>query len=489
MAMDLPSAGTPRVVRARLPQGGGSQPHLEATGPPVCQFATKRVLADTQGQGVSLNMPGLRTPVPLGAQQRRSPANLCTTGVTVDRVPGLPGSWSSTNHLQTAAGNGGSRPEANSRPDVPDDYFAMGGEGSLAAAAGHNRCGSSSNQHPVIPTPVRSSRSNTHCPTSDFREVAVQVNRSSLLQSVESEADAGFIREHDDANLVSESFQGSATTRVHHRLASIIANSGRPNMEENEGQHVDALYTSLLRAHKRTLQDLQYPDLSTQRHRKSSSAKKSPLFHRPGSVWQSTAALVQDLSSAIAEELADLDVAWGVRDQACESRPENVAARCLRSLAKRAERSCIMQTLVPSSKSRLSLGTPMDDTAHLESRCRQLEQELAAADVRISGVIEAETIWNEVGVDAQVLQDKLASVGMEKPSTSKTQLIASNVKSQQDFTALRLGAVKQWLVDLSEQLEEKHHQLEERLQQAPALNAGHATHPKVSAMAALSRLR
>lgn len=267
-------------------------------------------------------------------------------------------------------------------------------------------------QYTRVPTPVRACYSGGAAgvvagTAVGHRDAAVQANRHSIDGHCSAAAAAA-----EDPGVAKE-----PTTRK--RLASLIRQTGAPHDDGNGGVGIDAgspaknSRVSGASSAGGGLRELRYPKVVVPMDCEGGDGGADPA---PVVAWQGRVTLAQAMSAAVAEEVAELERAWRLDGGSidCEMRAEKVVAQCLRKIAKRSEKACVMEALKPAAgEAMAALGSAPPEGGSPAQH--DLEAELIAAEERIAALkrIEGELAKaNEAEVmckDVQELVEKLSS--------------------------------------------------------------------------------
>lgn len=254
---------------------------------------------------------------------------------------------------------------------------------------------------------------------------------------------------------------------------SIIKREGVP--DDSHGAPDDAPGPTV---HKVAFEQVEYPQLPQ---------GSPPSWRLPEGLGR-RAAMGVALSEATAEELEALRLAWQVRppgarggaEGADQQKPTQKEAYfdCLATIAKRAERACVMQALRPPPEEADaplpgSAPTTSESEAALLARkarlqkeldeARQLEQAMQKLDEEISEAQEAGRLPDFCGVG---LEDLIARLSAQRPSVAPGFETNEAFRGRAEHALRRLALVELWLGGTQLKLEEVKRQLDEREQAA-----------------------
>lgn len=262
--------------------------------------------------------------------------------------------------------------------------------------------------------------------------------------------------------------------------ATLPSGIGRRNVEEGVTDATSPSDTG----RRNFIERLEYPEI--------------PHNPKPGSALSSgslgrRAAMAQALSEAISEELAGLRGAWGINQVAgrvvcaegAEEKPsfKEAVYGCLRHIAKRVERACVVKALQLSEDCETLPGyvaLPDAGESALEARRAQLEAEIAKTDERIRCLQNMGEEFLQLrqagfhGHDVAGQQSLVTRLAAPISDTSaSTDVNATAFRGQLEQGLQRLALVDLWLSGTLSKLEDVKFQLEQRERAASARAASH----------------
>lgn len=350
-------------------------------------------------------------------------------------------------------------------------------------------------QHAEVPTPARSGWRRRSCPRRR-RDMAVQANRDSIDHHAARRAPGRAPSPREDSS--DEDRDGrsrsagpdhrsphggapQALTRADQwqggprrpRLVSIIKREGVP---DNFHGALDDAPGPGPGVQKVALEKVEYPELQRR-------PAAEPSWRLPEGLGR-RAAMGVALSEAIAEELEALRLAWGARlpgarggqEGADQQKPTQKEAYfdCLVTIAKRAERACVMLALRPSPEDADaplpgSAPTTSESEAALLARRARLQKELAETheleqamrklDEEITEAQEARQLPAFCGGG---LEDLIARLSAQSHGVAPGFETSEEFKGRAEHALRRLALVELWLGGTQLRLEEVKHRLDER---------------------------